>query len=418
MRRHTTLVSAAVGLLFAACGDGAVPGLGGTSSGSGGAGGEGGGAACPANGFLRGPWALRVDATSAVVRWDGCAPAPAEVLVAPEDGGDEASVTGTQTAAELTTSYDALQGVPPDLPGTYYLSEVALTGLAPATCYRYAIAAEPEAGGRFCTARPSGSSFRFLAIGDTNPTLGDSTMRVLDAVLPEKPDFIVHVGDIQYYASLFESWSAWFPIMSPLLRAGAFQPAIGNHESEIPGEYEDYYLRYFGGAGFDGDDEHYRFESGGVWFFSLDTEESLDAGSPQAEWLEAELADAAAQPGFRFSIVYFHKPFITLSEYSQDKAARQHFAPIFLANGVRLVLQGHVHGYERFEENGLAYITTGGGGAKLHDLDVSIADRPEEAAERVASAAVHHAIVLDVDGAGLHGRGIGEDGALVDEWSY
>ena len=54
---------------------------------------------------------------------------------------------------------------------------------------------------------------------------------------------------------------------------------------------------------------------------------AIGLGSEQAAWLEQQLADASAQPGYRFSIVYFHRPFITLSEYSQDKAAREYSSP-------------------------------------------------------------------------------------------
>lgn len=37
--------------------------------------------------------------------------------------------------------------------------------------------------------------------------------------------------------------------MNPMLRSGAFFPALGNHERENPDELRDYVLRFFGGAG-------------------------------------------------------------------------------------------------------------------------------------------------------------------------
>lgn len=387
------------------------------AGGQGGAGGEGPGLVCPESGVLHGPWSMRVTPTGAAVRWDACKPSPASILVTPEAGGAAISFEGTQTAAEVTTDFSVLAGVPADYPGTYFLTEAVASGLAPGTCYRYEVAAEPGRAGRLCTARPSGAPFTFMAIGDTNPALG-STAATLSRALARSPDFVVHVGDIQYYSSVFESWSAWFPAMAPMLRQGAFFPAIGNHESEIEGEFVDYYSRLFGGAGEGGKVEYYRFQSGGVWFFSLDTELDVGQGSEQAAWLEQQLADASAQPGYRFSIVYFHRPFITLSEYSQDKAAREYFKPIFLQRRVRLVLQGHVHGYERFEDGELTYLTTGGGGAALHDVDVNVQDRPEEAALRAAAASVHHSIVFDVTATELRGEAIDERGAIVDSFVH
>ncbi len=380
-----------------------------------GGGGQGGGTAreCPDSGVLYGPWSLHFDETSAVVRWDGCKPSSTELSVQPEDGGETLSFSGEQTAAEVTTEYSFLSGIPPDLPGTYYRTEVVVTGLQPGSCYRYEPSAEPARSGRFCTARAAGEPYRFMAIGDTNPTIGD-TAGVLDAALVDNPDFVVHSGDIQLYSSVFETWAIWFPQMAPLLEQGAFMPAIGNHEYDNETEFEDYYVRLFGGAGFDGTIDYYRFQSGGVWFFSLNTENPLDAGSTQAVWLEHQLADAAATPGYRCSIVYLHRPFITLADYSQKKTEREHFKPIFLQHGVRVVLQGHVHGYERFVDGQLTYITTGGGGAVLHDLDERIDDRPDEAALRVASAQRNHAVIFDVGVAELTGTVISNKAEVLD----
>ena len=66
-----------------------------------------------------------------------------------------------------------------------------------------------EIRGRFCTARPADQPFKFFAVGDTNPILGH-TVPVFQYTLPEKPDFIVHVGNLQYYSSVAETWAYWF----------------------------------------------------------------------------------------------------------------------------------------------------------------------------------------------------------------
>jgi Calcineurin-like phosphoesterase len=389
-----------------------------TGTGGGGNGGAGGssGLSCPDNGVLHGPWALQFTETTAVVRWDACAPSSTEIAVEPEEGGAPTLHQGEQSAADVTTSYDIVNGVPPDLPGVYYRTEVAIDGLEPGRCYRYQLDADPSRQGRFCTARPAGDGFKFFAVGDTNPAVGDTT-GVLDH-MPSDVDFAIHLGDIQYYASVFDSWAAWFPAMQPLLRQGAFMPSIGNHEYEIDFEFQDYYERLFGGAGFDSPRvEWYRFQSGGVWFFSLSTEADLKAGSDQANWLEAQLADAASQPGYRFGVVYFHKPMMTLSEYTQKKGEREHFDPIFRQHGVRLVMCGHVHGYERFDDGSLTYIVSGGGGASLHDLDVSIDERPEEAGKRQAASANYHGTIIEVGNDSIHGTAISHTGDTLDDFT-
>lgn len=374
-------------------------------------------AACPESGVLHGPWALHFDETSVIVRWDGCAESSTEIVVEPEDGGPAMTFSGEQTASDVQTTYDLIAGVPPDLPGVYYRSEVVVSGLSPSSCHRYTLAADSGRSGRFCTARSAGDSFKFFAIGDTNPAVGD-TAGVFTHALPEDIDFTIHLGDIQYYQSVFDSWAAWFPAMAPLLRQGAFQPSIGNHEYENDFEFQDYYERLFGGAGFSSDVvEWYRFQSGGVHFFSLSTEADLDAGSPQADWLEAAIADAAGTPGYRFGVVYFHKPMMTLSDYSQKSGARAYFAPIFASNDIKLVMCGHVHGYERFVDGDITYVVSGGGGALLHDLDARAADRPAEAALRQTASSTYHGTVIEVTTSEIIGTATSHEGEELDRFT-
>lgn len=417
------LLAAPLGLLAAAaCSSAPVQpkpdgGMGG-SGGGGGAGGAGGSFVCPDSGVDKGPWSLAVDGTSAKIRWEACRTGIAgEVLVTPEKGGAEVTSPSVETAFTVENTYTAPLAfeAPPDYAGTYFMHEAKLDGLAPATCYAYHLAAEPERKGRFCTARAPGDSFSFMAIGDTNPGLGTYARDVLAHALPKNPDFTVHGGDIQYYDSKLETWASWFPPMQPMLSQGALFPAIGNHESEMPDEYEAYTQRFFGGAGFDGKKGYYRFTSGGVWFFVLDTEDALSAGSEQATWLEAQLADASKQPGYRFSIVDFHKPWITCGDTGDAPDLRAYFEPLFAKYGVVLAIQAHMHGYERFELGALTYLTAAGGGGLIGDPDENIARSYCD--KRVASGRYHSAVILDVAPGKLSGAVIDTAGMVRDTFS-
>lgn len=365
--------------------------------------------------MTKGPWSLHADATSALVRWEACAQnGDPNVVFAPEAGGAEIAVASSATAFDVPETFTAPlnTNAPPDYKGTYYLHEASLTGLSPGTCYRYHLAAEPSREGRFCTSRASGDPFTFLAIGDTNPGLGTYAHDVLTHALPYNPDFTLHGGDVQYYDSGLETWASWFPVMQPMLSQGAFFPSIGNHEHEKPGEYEAYIDRFFGGAGFDGTRAYYRFEWGGIWFFALDTESPLDVGDTQGGWLVAQLEDAASKPGFRASIVYFHKPFVTCGDTGDNPNLRAKYEPIFLQYGVTMVLQAHMHGYERFEIGGLTYVTTAGGGGLIGNVDENT--ERSYCVDRVSSGGFRHALVIDIDGGGLHGRAIDDQGMVRD----
>ena len=372
---------------------------------------------CGPGGVSKGPWVLAVDETHASIRWEACrAGTAAGVSVSPQAGGTPIHAEAVEAPFDVTE--ETLTPLNPDFPdraGTFFMHEAKLSGLTAATCYAYVLDADASYTGRFCTARAPGDAIRFMAIGDTNPTLGDNTKSVLSRALPEKPDFVLHGGDIQYYSSGFETWAAWFPIMAPMLRAGAFFPAIGNHESEKPGEFAQYTLRFFGNAGFDGTDAYYRFASGGVWFFSVDTEESVTPGSAEGTWLLQSLDDAVKRPGYRFGVVYFHKPFVTCGDTGDDPAAYQYWAPVFKAHKVPLVLQAHMHGYERFLLDGVSYITSAGGGGIMGDPNANTT-RPY-CAQRSAAGAFFHAMIFDVPGSGpISGKAIDRDGVVRDSF--
>jgi len=405
---HLLVALAAAAPLFAGCGSDPVPTEPDTPADE----------RCQGSGVSKGPWSLRADRTSAVVRWEACREGVAQGLVVePEGGGDARNFTSSVTTHEITETRIAAfdPNAAPDEAGTYYMHEARVDGLSPGACVTYHLEADPTLTGRVCAAKPAGEPLRFLAIGDTNPGLDRITNRILEHVLPMGPDFTLHAGDIQYYESGLETWASWFPEMRPLLARGALFPAVGNHELEQPEELDSYYRRFFGGAGFDGNDSYYRFESAGVWFFSLDTEISMDIASEQGLWLAQSLADAASKPDYRFSIVYFHKPLVTCGDKSDDEATRAQLEPLFKEHDVRIVIQAHMHGYERFTLDGLTWITTGGGGGSLGNVDENI-DRPI-CASRVASGAFRHATLLDVQGANLMGTVIDDKGEVRDTFT-
>lgn len=374
---------------------------------------------CTTSGVSKGPWSLAIDGTSAKIRWEACrSGTKPEVTLAPEAGGADQTVTSVETPFVINNTYTAgfLPDAPPDLAGTYYMHEAALTGLAPATCYAYHLAADAGLKGRFCTARNPGDPLTFMAIGDTNPGIGPYAAGDIQFALPHNFDFTLHGGDIQYYASGLETWASWFPVMQPMFAQGGFFPAIGNHESEQPDEYTQYEERFFGGAGFDGTNEYYRFQSAGVWFFSIDTELDFDPGSPQGAWLAASLADASQKPGYRFSVVYFHRPLVTCGDTSDNPDARAKFEPIFAQYHVPLVLQAHMHGYERFEFPGITYLTVAGGGGRIGDINLNM-DRPY-CNQRVASGEYRFSVIFDVTKGQLAGTVIDYTGLTVDSFTH
>lgn len=376
------------------------------------------GLVCDPVGITKGPWVQAINGSSATIHWEACKEgAEGRVKVTPEAGGASQEFTSSAAPFEVIETFQAPlnPAAPPDWAGTYYMHAAALMGLSPGTCYRYELVADASRSGRFCTARPPSDPLRFMVIGDTNPALGDHPQKLFKHALPMNPDFVIHGGDIQYYSSTIETWAYWFGAMQPMLSQGGFFPALGNHEAELPGELDQYTRRFFGEAGFDGTTDYYLFESGGVWFFSIDTEQDLSLGSLQGTWLSSKLEAASKSPGFRFSVVFFHKPLVTCGPTGDNPSARAELEPLFLQYKVPLVLQAHMHGYERFDFNGVTYVTSAGGGGKLENVDENI--ERAYCAMRVASGAFFHALMVDVTATEIKGSAIGEDGSAKDTFS-
>ncbi len=363
----------------------------------------------------KGPWVVAVDGTSAKIRWESCRSGGGAIVLAPEAGGEKKTVpSAVREAIVTTTNLVPLRPGAIDPAGTYFMHEVALTALPPATCFTYELAPDPTAKGRFCTARASGDTFKFAIIGDTNPGFG-SIEKLLDTTYGDRPDFTIHQGDIQYYASGLESYTYWMDKMRPMLRTGAFYPSIGNHETEQPREREEYVERFFGKPGFDGNSDYYRFHSGGVWFFALDTEIDLEDKTAQGVWLQEKLDDASKQPGYRFSVLYMHRPFVTCGDKSQNSTLRARYLPLFQRTHVKLIVAGHMHGYERFEMDDITWVTSAGGGGGLGNVNEN-KDRPE-CANRKAAGAFWDATVITVKPGELSGVTYDDKGAARDTFT-
>jgi len=373
------------------------------------------------------PWVMGVNTTMAMVRWETPdEPESVQLTLVPEDGGELRMVTGSSEAHEFTLDHgEGLIAVElRDIPGTYYLQEVRIDGLQPATCYTYEVPALEE-GGRFCTAHePTDHTtpIELLVIGDTSPQLGD-TGPLIDALVDDYDfEMTLHAGDLQYYDAIFETWADWFPAHAPILAGGAFWPTIGNHEEERDGEeFDQTYGRYFESpsqteAGEpDGDTSAYHFESGGVHFFSVNSEDDIGEFDADFSWLDEALTTAEASEGHRFSIVYFHRPIWSVSRNGPSESLRAVIDPVLDAHDVPLVLQGHHHAYERFVVEGRTYIVTGGGGAGLYDLDAQVESRPDEAALRVAAGSFNHGLRITIRETELDLRAIDRDGTVQDD---
>ncbi len=278
---------------------------------------------------------------------------------------------------------------------------VDLTALAPDTAYRYDLRQYGvEAQVSFTTAPVGDKPFSFIVFGDTR-TRHDMHRKVIERVLPEKPQFVLNTGDLVSDGLNPADWDKFFEIEKDLLRITAYYPVLGNHERNAAA-----FSRYFT---FPGENSYrYSFDWGNAHFVGLDSDQFLKPlGTEMMEWLQADLQRNRKPLVF----VFLHHPLYTAVQSRRSSAARlaEKVEPILLAGGVTAVFNGHDHNYQHHVVNGLHHIVTGGGGAPLYDV-VPIPEVTVKVAKTENYVRVH------VEGGKAHVEAVDLEGNILDSF--
>ena len=251
--------------------------------------------------------------------------------------------------------------------------------------YRYLLCLLAVAGCAFAADindKPKQYPFHFVIYGDirftdpANTRPSDPVRReaLVKEIVQDKPSFVVIVGDLVLRGASPDDWKHWDTGAKPLRDAGVrIFPVIGNHElSGDPSATA--YLAHFPELN---GKRWYSLQYGNCMFFVLDS--SLDTeGSDQWKWLDDGLHHLPKET--RFVFIALHHPGIT---HSSEKTAggghstrpqERQLAGLIEAAHARIglpifVVAGHVHNYERYERNGVVYITAGGGGATPYEIE-------------------------------------------------
>jgi hypothetical protein len=215
---------------------------------------------------------------------------------------------------------------------------------------------------------------QILAAGDIGSctSAGDEAT---GALLETLPGTILGLGDFAYpgtsatdFATCFDP--SWGPHKARII------PVAGNHEYSLPGAAP--YFAYFGAAAGTPGAPWRSFDLAGWHVVALDSNcgrvGGCGAGSPQALWLEADLA-ANSKP---CTLAYFHHPRFSSGIVGVDDSLLT-FWQILYDHGVDVILTGHDHAYERLArmspsgvaepERGIRSFVAGSGGTSLHGAD-------------------------------------------------
>ena len=208
------------------------------------------------------------------------------------------------------------------------------------------------------------------AAGDlcSTPTDCAPSAAVVDTIDPDK---VLVLGDNAYPNGSSSDYTAFYAPNWGRFKAKTM-PVPGNHEYQTAGAAG--YFGYFTGVA-----PYYSYDLGAWHLIALNSEIPVNDGSAQENWLTADLAANAG----KCILAYWHKPrWSSSSTHGSNAAYHQLWQDLYDA-GADVVLNGHVHNYERFAKqnpagvaaaNGIREFVVGTGGRAFYGFNAPIAN--------------------------------------------
>ena len=223
---------------------------------------------------------------------------------------------------------------------------------------------------------------RLVAYGDmrfTDPSITSGTNPRVRRWLAEKiglerPQALLLTGDMPFMGEKKEDWEE-YQKETESWKADGFPvfPTLGNHE--IYHDREKGIANYLANFPEIHGHRYYSALLGPAEVISLDMNSPASSRSDQMRWFGAQLEHLP--PSVEFLFILYHIPWVadTQSQLvagvpSKDALGLRNVleAHVRRMHAKVVVLNGHIHNYERFERHGVEYVVTGGGGAEPYPL--------------------------------------------------
>jgi len=292
------------------------------------------------------------------------------------------------------------------LPDGRFLYKTRLEGLPAATEVSYSLG---PITGKLRMPESTPGQLRFLVFGDSG-TGSEEQLQLARLMEAESAALVLHTGDIAYPLATDEGLeNFYFKTYRGLMSRTSFYPCPGNHD------YEDDLLPYrrwhalphTPGIPAKDQGRYYNFDSQGVEFISLDSNDSLSEGTSMLSWLDTRLAQSRAF----WRIAYFHHPPYTAGYHANNVSCRlaaERLAPRLEAAEIPLVINGHEHSYQRLASRQTTYVISGGGGGGLYP--------PGAHPNLIKSGTWHHYLRASIDTWRMRIEAIGLEGEILDQF--
>jgi hypothetical protein len=283
-----------------------------------------------------------------------------------------------------------------------------ITDLIPSTHYYYRVTVGEEiyASSFYSAPARDSTAIKFLAYGDTRTFPGNHEL-VAAAMIDEYKDdpgyqsLIIGVGDLVTDGGSELNWDEEFfnpsyPSIREIFSSVPFHSAVGSHE-----EYGVLFQKYFPYPFYAG--HYWSFDYGPAHFVVVD-QYPLDTG--QLQWIESDLA-LSSKP---WKFIYLHEPGWSAGAHENNINVQTYIQPLCETYDVPIVFAGHNHYYARAVINGVNHVTSGGGGAPLHDPDPSYPGV-------VSTDKSYHYCKIEIDDHVLRFAAVRIDGTVIDTFT-
>lgn len=219
---------------------------------------------------------------------------------------------------------------------------------------------------------------RFTDPGDVSAANPKARVALVAQIAAEKPDALVLTGDLPYrgksikdYHQFTTETAAW---RDAHLR---FYPVLGNHE--LSGvERADPLQNWWATFPQLKNRRWYSVALGPrVYLLALDSNSDLLPGSEQRKWVEDQITHLPASVDFLF-IALHHPPLADIqgrmhadhNPRPNEISLREYLDTIAPGLHARIIVDaGHIHNYERFVQDQITYLVSGGGGAHPYEVE-------------------------------------------------
>jgi PKD repeat protein len=184
------------------------------------------------------------------------------------------------------------------------------------------------------------SSLIMVGAGDIASCNSDGDEATAD-LLDVTPGIVYTVGDNAYPDGTADQYTNCYHPTWGRQKART-RPIPGNHEYNTANANG--YFGYFGAAAHDPNEGYYSYDVGEWHVIMINSELDISAGSPEEQWLRADLAAHSNQ----CTMAMWHEPRFTSSA---GRVTLEYVKPLWDAlyeAGADVIVNGHDHSYERF----------------------------------------------------------------------